>query len=500
MIHRIHITLCLSIALLAGCATARYTPDQTFSPQVLHSDFHLLRKIMEADHPSLYWYTSRDSIRYYFDQADSSIRGPMTEAAFRNLIAQALAHIHCGHTGVRPSRHFDEYTNTHPLPQFPFQVKVLPGASVGDDPTPPQLGLVFNPFYKDTTFRSGDLLTAINGVPSTLLIDSIRSFLSVDGASYNFAYQRMSGDFPLWYENIFGRDSVYRVGIRRPGHPDFTAPVKAYDLQKDTSLAEALKIWEMGAPYRTTKSEELERLRYLKIDSTGQMAVLNLRSFADGVRKDFIRRSFRILRRKKVPNLVIDLRTNTGGVISTAVCLTRYLKPSPFVFIDSVYAPTRSISYKRYLDKAFIFQLGMTFFTHRDADGNYHFRYFEGTTYHPFHKNHYNGHVYILTGGFTFSAASIFVANMKGSPNVTVVGEETGGGYYGNDGVFITEATLPGTGLRVSLPLFRMITNHRFPKDGHGVIPDIEVIPTTDDIRAAVDPKMRKVRELIGLP
>jgi hypothetical protein len=494
--YRIQIFVWLVGALMAGCVNAKYaaySPESTYPAEVLLKDFRLMRHILEADHPSLNWYTSADSIRYYFDDAEASIKGPMTEGAFRNLVAATLAHIRCGHTGVRSSRKNDWYEATHPAPQFPFQVKILPKTN------DPELALVFSPYVKDTTFKPGDVLTEINGHPAAALIDSMRSFLSVDGVSYNFAYQRISADFPQWYQNIYGKDSVYAVGVQRPGVLPFVSTVKAYDLQKDTSLAEALKIWEMGAPYRFSKNEELERMRYLRIDSSGKLAVLTIRSFADGVKKNFIRRSFRILRKEKVPNLVIDLRMNTGGVISTAVCLARYLKPDNFIFTDSVYTLTRHISYKHYLDNSFLYQLGMTFLTHKEADGRYHFRYFDRTTYHPYKKSHYHGNVYILTGGFTFSAASIFTANMKRTPGVTIVGEETGGGFYGNDGVFITEATLPGTGLRVSLPLFRMIINHLSPKDGHGVKPDVEVIPTTADIREAVDPKMRKVLEMIGL-
>jgi hypothetical protein len=488
--------LWLTSALLVGCASSKrtgYTPETTYTPDALLKDFTLLRKILEADHPSLYWYTSKDSMNYYFDQAAGSITKPMTETAFRNLLASTLAHIRCGHTGVRSSKQMDYYESVHEAPEFPFQVKIL-----GADPQP-QLALVFNPYVKDTMFKAGDILTQINGVPAPQLIDSMKRFLSVDGYSYNFAYQRISGDFPLFYQNTFGSDSIYDVGISRPGAAPFVAPVKAYDLQRDTALAQELKIWEMGAPTRFSNREALERERYLQIDSSGQLAVLNIRSFADGVSRRFIRQSFKTLRKEKVPNLVIDLRVNTGGVIRTAITLAKYLKPDDFVFTDSIYASTRHLAYRSYLDKGFLYQLGMTFLTHKESEGRYRFSYFAGKTYNPAKKNHYHGKVYILTGGFTFSAASIFAANMKGTPGVTVVGEETGGGYYGNDGVFITEATLPNTGLRVSLPLFRMIINHKSPKDGRGVLPDIEVIPTTADIRAAVDPKMKKVEELIGL-
>ena len=491
--HRIRLVYLLTF-LLCGCAGARYaryTPEQTYPVEVLKKDFSLLVNILEADHPSLYWYTPKDSIRYYFEQAEAAIDRPMTEVEFKNLIGSALARIRCGHTGVRSSRMAEVYVGKHSLgPQFPFQVKILPASQ--------ELAMVFSPYLRDTVFRPGDVITDINGQDGASIIARMRDYLSVDGYAYNFAYQRISGDFPFWYRTLFGADSVFRIGIRQMSGRRFTTDVKAYDVEKDTSLAEALKIWEMGASHRFSKEAELERMRSLTLDSTGRLAVLSLRSFADGVSKSFIRQSFRKLHREKVPSLVIDLRTNTGGVIKTAILLARYLKKTDFVFTDSIYTPTRKLRYKRYLDKSFVYQLGLTFLTRKGADGNYHFKYFEGTRYQPVKKNHYDGHVYILTGGFTFSAASIFTADMKGTPGVTILGEETGGGHYGNDGVFISEITLPGSGLRVSLPLFRMIINHQFDKDGRGVTPDIEVVPSTSDIRVGLDPKMKKVAELLG--
>jgi C-terminal processing protease CtpA/Prc len=76
------------------------------------------------------------------------------------------------------------------------------------------------------------------------------------------------------------------------------------------------------------------------------------------------------------------------------------------------------------------------------------------------------------------------------------VGEETGGGYYGNNGVFIPEMVLPNTGLRVRLPLYRIVNNRSFVK-GSGVMPDVEVKATQESIRLNKDPKMEKALEWV---
>jgi hypothetical protein len=78
------------------------------------------------------------------------------------------------------------------------------------------------------------------------------------------------------------------------------------------------------------------------------------------------------------------------------------------------------------------------------------------------------------------------------------VGEETGGGYYGNTAWLIPDVTLPNTGLRFRLPRFRMVINKDRVKDGRGIMPDVWALPSVDAIRGGVDFKAMKVKELIS--
>ena len=77
------------------------------------------------------------------------------------------------------------------------------------------------------------------------------------------------------------------------------------------------------------------------------------------------------------------------------------------------------------------------------------------------------------------------------------MGEETGGGAYGNTAWLIPDLTLPETGIRFRLPLFRLVIDKDIPKDGRGVQPEVIAMPTTEAIRRGADFKMDKVMELI---
>jgi C-terminal processing protease CtpA/Prc len=139
----------------------------------------------------------------------------------------------------------------------------------------------------------------------------------------------------------------------------------------------------------------------------------------------------------------------------------------------------------------------MTFFTHRKKDGLYHFNYFERHYFKPREKNHYDGKVYILTGGNSFSATTLFASVLADQPNVTIVGEETGGGAYGNTAWLIPDVTLPETKVRFRLPLFRLVINKDYPKTGKGVQPEIGSFPSIEAIKAGADYKLDKTMELI---
>ncbi len=76
-----------------------------------------------------------------------------------------------------------------------------------------------------------------------------------------------------------------------------------------------------------------------------------------------------------------------------------------------------------------------------------------------------------LTGGNSFSATTLFAQELKGQPNVKIVGEETGGGAYGNNAWIIPELVLPNTRLNVSIPEVPFRNEKELVKEGRGVAP-----------------------------
>jgi C-terminal processing protease CtpA/Prc len=90
----------------------------------------------------------------------------------------------------------------------------------------------------------------------------------------------------------------------------------------------------------------------------------------------------------------------------------------------------------------------------------------------------------------------MFIGALKGQSNVTVVGEETGGGSYGNSAMLIPSIVLPHSRLRISLPLYRVVL-HKGGEKGCGIMPDVLVPPSSNAIAEGKDVKIEKVYEMI---
>jgi hypothetical protein len=65
--YLLYLILC---AFLFSCGMAKnaFDPERKYAPQELKKDYGIFRHTLEAWHPSLYWFTSRDSMNYYFRQ------------------------------------------------------------------------------------------------------------------------------------------------------------------------------------------------------------------------------------------------------------------------------------------------------------------------------------------------------------------------------------------------------------------------------------------------
>lgn len=479
--------------LLLSCSASRqaYNPDRQFTKQELQSDFRWLRQVLEEKHPSLYWYTTKDSMNQLFDSLYQSIPDSMTELRFGWRVLAPLTHaIRCGHTSFSMSKNWGRFIRGKRIPSFPLFVKTWGDTMV----------VTGNLNPKDSLLKPGTLITSINGLPVPEILKRIFDHLPLDGYAENVNYVRVSSNFPYYHRNVFGISSHYRVGyLDSTGRP-LLAKVPVWMPEKDSSEKKP-SVQANRIPRRQLRKERVESLRSFRIDTALQTGLMTLNTFSNSPRlqlRRFFRRSFRAMRKQELRHLVLDLRGNGGGDVNISSLLTRYVRNSPFGIADSVYSRSKNFHpFTQRVRMGFFSNLALIFLTRKRDDGMYHFGYWERHRYKPKEKNHFNGKTWVLINGPTFSASTLFCNAVKGQQNVTLVGEEAGGGWHGNNGIMIPDITLPHTRLRVRLPFFRLVQYQHVPKDGRGVQPDIWLPPTVEGVRNAQDRKMMLVKSLI---
>ena len=469
---------------LFSCSVSRnYNPNKKYTREELQQDYTLLRNILEKKHPSLYWYTPKDSMNYFFDEGYKAIADSMTELQFGwKILAPLTAVIHCGHTSFSMSKRWNKFIKDKRVPSFPLFMKIWNDTMV----------VTGNLNGNDSGIKKGNIITSINGLKTREIINRMFDYMVQDGYSSNVNYIRLSVSFPYFHRNIFGLYKTYHIGYIDSAGVKRNTRLPYYNPPPDSPGIRKRHERKMNL----TPKEKRKSIRSLHVDTT--ISVMTVNSFSRGHLKNFFKRSFRRLRKQNCKNLVIDIRANGGGDINNYVLLTKFLRNSSFKVADTAFAISKSLRpYTRHISGGFFNNFGLLLITHKENDGNYHFGYWERHTFRPKQRNHFNGNVYVLTNGLTFSASSLFCNAVKGQPNITLVGEETGGGWYGNSGIMIPDITLPNTRLRVRLPYFRLVQYHHINVKGTGVKPDVYIGPVLKDAVNGIDTKMEMVKKMI---
>lgn len=479
------------LLLLVACSPSKkaFNANAVYEKRLLQQDYTIFRAILEQYHPSLYWFTPKDSIDYFFDRGFAQIADSMNEVQFRNILSGVVSKIRCGHTAVRYSKNYNHYLDTAKLKTFPLIFKVWPDS----------MAIIGNLNRNDLVLQRGTIVHSINGITTKQFIDTFFNYLVTDAWSVNGKYQSLStrGNFGTLYRNIFGLPNTFTIEYTdSTGRRQFTT-IPVYEPAKDTlrnKIPDATAAKKQKPPRRMV----INNTRNVQIDTTLSSAYMTLNSFSRGNKlRSFFKKSFRAINNRSIKHLVIDVRSNGGGDAGLSTLLTQYLITKKFKLADSLYAIRRSGLYNKYIKKHLLFRTAMFFVAHKKKDQKYHFRYFERHYFKPRKQGHFDGEIYIITGGNSFSATTLFAYALQHQKNVTIVGEETGGGSYGNTAWMIPDAVLPNTKVIFRIPLFRLVMNKETVAGGRGIIPDIEAAPTVESIRMGIDPKAEKVKQLI---
>jgi len=110
----------------------------------------------------------------------------------------------------------------------------------------------------------------------------------------------------------------------------------------------------------------------------------------------------------------------------------------------------------------------------------------------------FTGRAGILIDGLSFSTTGESTSLFHFHKKAVFLGEECGAGYYGNTSGSTASVTLPRTGLQVRIPLtLYTLAVEGYPKDW-GIVPDIAVAPSIEDLLAGRDAVMDKALAVLS--
>lgn len=464
----------------ASAQAAAVDPNRSFPPEALREDLRVLWDILDEGHAGLDRYTPRDALKWRFDEAANDLSAPLGEDEFYRRLLPLVALIKDGHTRLLRSRPAADGLLASPV-YFPFVVRFLGGKAY-----------LYRNLSATRDIEDGSELLAVNGATVAQLLDWILPLLPSDAGIRTRKVRQL--EFPAALGEllalILDRPASYRVEVR----PRAGGEPRSFD-------APAIKGTEIAAVF-AERYPDAQRARPLyELDFRGETAVLSIRGFADVPDKslppypEFLKRTFQTLADRKTSKLVIDLRNNGGGRDAYGKLLFAYFADGPFRYYEALEMKKDRYDLFRYTDARAEEVEALPKMLRPNARGWFDVLFHPNLGVQQPQALHFAGAVAVLLNGLSFSAtgetASLFHHHRK----AVFIGEECGAGYYGNTSGFMGMATLPNTKLRVRIPMVRYaMAVDGYPAD-QGVVPDIAVEPTIDDLLAGRDPVLDRALE-----
>ncbi|MEM6735995.1 MAG: S41 family peptidase [Bacteroidota bacterium] len=459
--------------------------------QVLE-DYKVLKNVLIKGHPSLYDFTAKPEWdRLFIDFEESTLKTIKNDNELYKSIIELTDYVRDGHLIVMHPP-VDSIPNL-----FPLLLKIIEGQ-----------------FYTDTDdfgIPVGSEIVSIDGIEGMELRKRLLKYAPSDGFNTSKKDRQVEREFGILLFYEFGAKSTYQVTYKTPANQEIIRHIESQPFEsmgkrfiKRNSYFSIYHHRENKADFVKNTLGKKEPFLYF-IDSMNT-AVLTLNTFGLNQEKFQLelKELFKEIKRKKVEQLVIDIRQNEGGYPENSNEAFSYIAKESFVQPKSQHVITSQLPHKEHSQEIINDYTYESFFE----------QYFQNSSqienewviYAPEDeasmapiKKGFEGQVYVLVGGKTFSAGSTFALNCK-NQGITLIGEETGGGYYSHTGGYPVIYELPHSKIKMMMSYVKVkkYVKDETVKKGTGVIPDVEVNLTVQDLIKGKDSQLDYVLKQIN--
>lgn len=478
--------------------------NNTVSPSKMAEDIAVLKQVLVTLHPGIFRYITTVQLEAEFAALKAQTSAPLPEDQFFKLIAQTVSFLKCGHTYLNPlnqNKSVRERLFTRRT-YLPFYFRLL------DRPM-----IVTGNVSSKKIFRGSEIVK-INGIPVTQITESLLSVTTADGNNTQSARlkQLEVGIVEENREQLF--DFFFPIFFPMK-EPVFTIEAVDYQSKKPVkfqvlALTKAERRERTEAIYGTTPTYDDGWNFAIGTDGVAILLIGNFITWRLKTvePKKFLADAFARLRAEKVKSLIVDLRGNSGGDTDTGFELARYLARKPLppyiwgkrLVRNGLAQPGLAAylqSYSAELKAQLISGIAPSLFR-KSRSGYFEILPRPELESYPAVKpypDRFGGDVFFISDSSNASAAFQFFDFARSNHLGTIVGQETGGNRQGINGGNFYFLTLPNSGLEIDVPAYFQAPLK--PAKDSGIVPDLRVNETIEDIAAGRDAEVIFIKEFI---
>jgi hypothetical protein len=410
----------LILLLISGVFSVTFGQQQYFTQQQLMAEYEM--KVLKAR---------------------KALSDSMTRMEFFIIASPVMTCLQDGHTSLQFPRDDISLIEDKLFP-FPVQVNWRDSTvRISEDRSEPKTGIPV-----------GAKILEINHVPVKQILDKM--YVVVSGEKVFFKNSNIELNFTR-YLYLFYHDSVFLIKYK-------------FDNQYFNKMVNGIPVGQrypnsgsnQTSPAQQTHNISLE----LKIIPDSSIAIITLFYFPQGNWHPKLDSVFRVLRKQKIKDLIIDIRNNGGGNSASGDDFLQYISKVPFKQFGATTIRTSR--------KQIEFYKWYNLIVDSTAIGIKHWPESPPDPLKRTKNKFENGHVYLLINNNTYSSAASFSWAFKYFKMGTVIGEETGGMAvcFGNNVL----QQLTNTKLQYSVSHKKFYHYGATDADGmHGTIPDYAI-------------------------
>lgn len=384
--------------------------------------------------PHPYKFTDKQYFWQVVEDKKSSITDTTTYGEFIWYCSELIATINCGHSGLG---YFNQENEMLPVKfRFPLETRFI------------DKKLFVTESLLNSQAKEGSEILAINGVSVGEVREEIFKHISSQGHIETSKALLFSAYGTAYVPYALGFPQKYNITIASEKSPI------------ELKLLSTYKNPQRHFPTKLCESKDL-CLDFVD-DETAVLTIINSGAYYGNkfsVFKDFIDTSFLDINSKNIKNLIVDMRSNSGGPGNTGIYLLQYLANAPFI-------------YKKVSEGSNVAE----------------------RSFKPF-ANRFKGETFFLIDGDGKSTTGHILSFVKEQKTATIIGEELGGNQFCTGGQ--RPFKLPNSEVFYFIGRYTNISSADSFPDDRGIMPDHFVTQNIQDYLNDRDTVMRYTLNLI---